>query len=161
MNSRKQPIAKLTLTIESWLRTGTVGPLHIGSSTEDLKRILGTTKMVGPNPKSILPGYWLYGVVEFGISKTGHVEWIQSDTVNINSDLIESGFIELDWQGIYHEMPLEQCLLWLRQHDLTCDYRMDDDGATITVESNVQLLLTDASAPKLVTVWCPPFHTIN
>ena len=148
--------AKLKLTLESWMRTGAVGSLRVGDSTKALVRTLGTTKIVGPKPNKSIPGYWLYGVVEFGISYNGLIEWIQSDTVNIESDLTESGFIDLDWQGVYHHMPLDQCVEWLSYHGLAHDFRVDDDGAMITVENNIQLLLTDVSAPKLVTVWCPP-----
>lgn len=146
----------LILTVEDWLRTGAVGTLKPGDTNHDVLALLGPPPFAGPTDGAPIPGYWLYGPVEFGFSESGIIKFIQADTVNIDSDLHTCDSISIDWQGIYHNMTMKTCIAWLRSHRLSYAYEKDGDGGRLTVEKNSQLLFCDEDNPVLVTVWCPP-----
>jgi hypothetical protein len=145
----------ISIKVPDWLRTGKIGPLYPGLNADQVLRHLGEPPLAGPKEGTPIPGFWLYGEVEFGIREDGIVNYIQADTVNIGTDTTFP-FLKVDWQELSHDSPLATCVEWLRRHNLRFAVREDDDGATITVEESAQLLLTDGEDPRLVTVWTPP-----
>jgi hypothetical protein len=146
---------RVSVEVEQWLRTGRFGPLAIGDTASDLIRLLGETEWYGPKARHQFPGYWLYDEVEFGFDANGNIEWIQSDTVRMVEARADPTYVNVDWQGVFHQMPLNECQRWLEQHKLAYRTTITDEAVTLTIENETQMLLTDASDPRLVTVWCP------
>ena len=147
--------SRLSITLESWLRTGAFGSLKIGDRASDVVQLLGDTEFFGPKSRTSYPAYWLYDEIEFGFDSDARIEWIQSDTVRISDARANPTVIDIDWQGVFHDMRLTECLRWLDRFALTSDHMLDDDGATITIEGRSEMLLTDPDDPKLVTIWSP------
>ena len=147
--------SRLSITLESWLRTGAFGSLKIGDRASDVVQLLGETEFFGPKSRTSFPAYWLYDEIEFGFDSDARIEWIQSDTMRISDARANPTVIDIDWQGVFHDMGLTECLGWLDELGLTSHDTLDDDGATITIEGRSQMLLTDPDDPKLVTIWCP------
>lgn len=155
----------ISLSAESWLRTGRIDQITIGSSVDDVTRILGEPRDAESktNPDGF-PSLWRYDDFEFGFDTS---EIVASITAYLWGDTEE--FIRTDWQGIAAGMLIDDCRKWLLNRGLPFHEEYYDYGAELTINNQTQMSfspkgyakLTDSTKNEimLTVIGAPPLKT--